>query len=281
MERINFNQTRDLGQVLQDSSSFIRQNFLKIVKPVVIVGIIPMVLGAFLIATSFNSIFEMADNPTTNPTDAVTNMFNMFPGYFLIMLGTILAHITIIGYIKLYTLGFQDIKLRDIAPILKSKTFPLVFSSLLLVAIISIGSMLCLIPGIYFMIVFAQFFAISIIEDKSFSDAWSRCFSIIKDNWWPTFGLYFITYLIATAMYVIVYIPTYAILLANLVTDSRTTDALETYESLSATMAIISPFYYIVGLLIAILFSVVSSFQYFSLTEKLDGSGERELINQI
>ena len=279
MNQINFRKERDFAATLEVASTFIKQNFINIMKPTLIVVSVPMLIGIALIMSFMQNFFESVSN-ITDPSQIFSQMGSMFFSYFLVMIAFIMAYVIAIGYIKLYVEGYEKITLDDLLPILKSKTLPLILSSFLLVIIMYIGLILCVFPGIYLSIVFAHFYAVSIIEDKGFGAAFNRSFSIIKDNWWSSFGLYIVTYLIAMGIMMVVYIPAYAIMGIEMVNSVDPNDPTALMDSMS-NMVYIMPLYYVAGLIISLLFSVVSSLRYYSLVEKKEGTGESELINKL
>ena len=280
MKRINFKQERDLGATLQDASTFIKQNFVKIMKPTLIVAIIPMLIGTFFMVTAMQTLYSDI-GAMSDPLEMYSNMAGMVPAYFLIMIAYVVAYIMFIAYIKLYAAGQEDITLSDLTPILKSKALPLTFSWIALVILMYVGMFLCLIPGIYLGVVFAHFFVISIIEESGFGATWKRSFFLIKDNWWSSFGLYIVTYLIAIGIMIVVYIPTYSIMAMEMFSAVKENDPAQMMNTMSTTMSYIMPFYYLIALVMMLLFAVVSSLRYYSLVEIKDGTGEKELIDQI
>lgn len=280
MNRINFKQERDLGATLQDASTFIKQNFVKIMKPTLIVAIIPMLIGTFFMVTAMQTMYSDI-GAMSDPLEMYSNMAGMVPAYFLIMIAYVIAYIMFIAYIKLYAAGQEDITLSDLTPILKSKALSLTFSWIALVILMYVGMFLCLIPGIYLGVVFAHFFVISIIEESGFGATWKRSFFLIKDNWWSSFGLYVVTYLIAIGIMIVVYIPTYSIMAMELFSAAKENDPAQMMNTMSTTMSYIMPFYYLIALVMMLLFAVVSSLRYYSLVEIKDGTGEKELIDQI
>lgn len=279
MQRINFRRERDLGKTLDASATFIKQNFIKIMKPTFIVVVIPLLLGSIIMSMGVKELYG-DPNSFTQPDLLFSYMGNMFVSYGITMIAYILAYIMIIGYIKLYTEGVENITLSDLIPILKSKAPMLVLSSIALIVVSYIGFFLCALPGIYLSIVFFHFFAIAIIEDSSFGKTWSRCFYIIKDNWWSSFGLYIVTYLISLGIMMLLYIPIYAIMGMKIFEAASENNPEAIMQSMS-NMAYMIPLYHVLGVVISLLFAVVSTFRYYSLVEKKEGTGERELINQM
>ena len=73
--------------------------------------------------------------------------------------------------------------------------WPLVFASLLMNAIILIGFVLLIIPGIYLSITFA--FTVPLIIDKQLGiiDALKTSFKAVSKHWWKFFGLYMLLFL--------------------------------------------------------------------------------------
>jgi hypothetical protein len=280
MNHINFKQVRDLGGILQDSSSFIKQNFVKIMKPTLLVVSVPLLLGALMMATGYQDLFDQIER-TPDPSTVFSFMGGMLGSYLLVMIAFILAYVMFIGYIKLYAEGVEDITLTDLMPILKSKGPSIVLSSIVLFILLYIGLFLCVIPGIYLSVVFAHFFSISIIEETGFGDSWNRSFKLIKGDWWYSFGLYIVTYVIALGVMMLIYVPTYAIMVFEMIDVADQNDPTAMMDSMSNMFSFLLPVYYFAALLISLLFSVVSTMKYYSLVEGKEGTGERELINQL
>jgi hypothetical protein len=46
---------------------------------------------------------------------------------------------------------------------------------------------LCFLPGVYLAVPLSLIFSIVVFQEKSFSDAFSECFQLVKQNWWITF----------------------------------------------------------------------------------------------
>lgn len=278
MDQINFKKERDLGATLEVASTFIKQNFGRIMKPTLVVVVIPLVLGAVLMVIGMRNIYSNIG--TNDPTQIFSSFEALVPAYLLIMITFMLANVMYIGYIKLYTEGLEEITLNDLLPIVKSKALTLFLSSILLVIILYIGMLLCVLPGIYLAIVFAHFFPIYIIEGNGFGASWKRSFFLIKDNWWSSFGLYIVTYLISLGMMILVYIPVYAIMGVQIFSAAKENDPTAMMSSMSS-MAYVTPVYYVVGLLVALLYSTITSLRYFSLVEKKEGTGELEQISKL
>lgn len=281
MEKINFREIKDLGGVLQDASKFIRQNFMQMMKPAFAVAIIPAVLGGILLAGGMKSMFMLSVESPGDPTAVFANMAGMVPGYILLFVAHLASYTIFIAYVKAYVSGVENITFSDLMSVLKSKGVLLFFGSIVLLIAIYVGLILCVIPGVYLAIVLAHFYPVVIIEEVGFATGWKRCFHLIRDNWWPTFGLYFVTYLISMGLFVVFYIPTYLTMMFQMVESSQEGDPTAAFETMGTMMSMLMPFYFLLSLVMSVLYAVVSSMKYYSLVESRDGSAEKELIDSI
>ena len=279
MDKINFRKERNLGETLQDASTFIRQHFMKMIKPTLIVVAVPLLLGAVFMIMALQNMYSSIGT-MTNPLEVYSSMAGMLPAYLLIIVAYVIAYVMFVGYIKLYVNGQEDIQMSDLMTIVKSKALPLAFSSILLIVITYIGMILCVFPGVYISVALAHFFAVSIVEEVGFGTSWKRCIYLIKDRWWNCFGLYFVTYLIALGLIIVAYIPTYMVMFAGIFDAAESNDPAAMTNAMSQS-AYITPIYYLLGIVTSMLFAVVTTMRYYSLVEQKDGTGEQELINTI
>ncbi len=73
---------------------------------------------------------------------------------------------------------------------------PVFLTGILAFLMVMIGLIFCLLPGIYLAIVLLPFPFVIVNERVSVIDAISRCFALVKDNFWMSFGVYLVAYLI-------------------------------------------------------------------------------------
>src|SRR5688500_8864257 len=118
MNPINFKQERDLGITLQDASTFIKQNFGKMLKPTLIVVIVPLILSSVLMVMAMQSLYGTMATLPNDPTAMLSAMSGMIPAYLLLMVTYVMTYVMFIGYIKLYVAGKENITLGDLTAIL-------------------------------------------------------------------------------------------------------------------------------------------------------------------
>jgi hypothetical protein len=214
---VELSKTRDFGEIISDSFLFIRQNL----KP--LLSCFFVFCGFFLLATAVTSIMQqikiasmlnnVADFGTVNNTADLANFgANYEIGTALVALFELLLYVvmplTIISYMAIYKQkGNVAPTNEEVWGYFKYYFVKLFFSSILSFIILMVAFVFCLIPGIYFYPVLGLIFPIMIVENASYGYAFNQSFRIIKDHWWQTFGVLFITGLIVSICAVVVSIP--------------------------------------------------------------------------
>ena len=134
----------------------------------------------------------------------------------------------------------------------------------------------CLIPGIYLSPIFALVPAIMVMENTSFGYAFNQSFRLIKDNWWVTFGVMFVVYIILYVLNLSVSIPLMILGAGNVFLH------LNRWQGLVITYCHYLPPYFSLSQYVShILMVVAVGLCYFNLTESKEGTGLMERINQF
>lgn len=212
---IEFKKERDLGAIITDTFKFIRENWkeyfgaiIKIAGPFILVGVVIMVL--FL--GSFSGIFSGFQEASNDNPDAAFSMLGSIFGWIglIILVGVIiyvLISVTSLYFIKSYIDNYGEIDLTEI----RSNTFKNIWKfiglGLLIIIMVLFGAILCYIPGIYLAIVFSLATSIMVFENKSVGDTISHSFTLIKGEWWNTFGVLIVVSLLVTILGSIFSIP--------------------------------------------------------------------------
>lgn len=280
---MNLKKTRSIGENLSVSANFIRENFMSIMKATLVVVILPLLFGAILIGFSMSNMYSDLANNMQNPGayNPLSTFAGLMPGYLIIGISSCIFYIMCVSYIKHYVNRVEDITRSMLLDDVKKNIIKVIFGGILLAFLMTLGFMLCFFPGIYLSVVFAHIFAIAIIEAKDFGTSFSRAFKIIKGKWWESFLLFFITYIISLGLAFIIVIPMYAILGISMFSASKTGDPSQIMESMSSIMSWIMPLYILMSIVITLLFTTVSSVNYYSMVEEKEGLGERDDINNI
>lgn len=275
-QKIDLRLVRDFSQNINDTIVFIKQNLKPLLGSFIgIAGVFMLTCSIFsgLYQSQFGSIFkEIFSN-----TGRQVKPFEMFgTNYFLLIIFSLVNMIAmqtaVIAYMKVYSNKAELPVFDEVWTEFKKYFIPIFFYSIPIYLLIILGMFFCLAPGIYFAVVLIPFPIVVMVEDASFGKAFNRCFQIIKQNFWPSLGIYFVTYLIYSfAAGIIAAVVT---VISGLLTYFTTKDISTTIGIATSTLSIFSYIFYVV-------FYVAVVLHYFSLVEKMDGSGIMQRIDKI
>lgn len=276
-QKVELRRIRDFGENLNDSILFIRQNFKPLLTGFLGIAGIFMLTSAVLngiYQSRLGGIFQQIFN---GPTQEVARLEIFNGNYFLVLffswLNFVAMQVAVTSYFKVY-----EIKQTEPATISEVwNTFKKYFLKVFLYSTITLllivgGFLFCFFPGIYFMVVFAPFSAIVIIEDKTFGEAFSRCFALIKNNFWVSLGIYVLTYLIAGVSSGVI---------SAIVGGIGGLISYFTTRNLDVTIGIVVSILDIFGFIFYLIYYVAVVLHYFNLTEKHDGTGLIRRLDSI
>ena len=274
---------RDFGEIINDTFIFIRQNFKPLMKYFFVF------CGFFLLATAATSILTQinmvrtVNNFNPNSFDA-NNRFAAFsfltPTYFLTIFFVLLEYISIsvmvLSYMALYKQKQNQVpEMDEMWGYFKFYFLKIFGSSLVMGILLIVASMLCLVPGVYLYPIMALVLPIMVIENTSFSYAFNQSFRLIKDNWWATFGVLVVIFIILYVASLVVVIP------STLLGAGSIFLHLTKGTSISVTTVIITTLLSESAHIFQILTVVATCLCYFNLTESKEGTGLIERINQF
>lgn len=200
---------RDFGELFNDTFLFIKYNFKNLLKGM-IYFVIPFALlqGIALGIVQHQTLSSLSLGQPTNPLAAFSSNAVLITYLFLLITYTF-SMAFIFQYMKLYKASENKIiELKHVWKLMLGAA-PKIFLASIAVAVISgIGLVLLVIPGIYLMICFSLVIPIIIFQSDSIGGALSACFSLIKNNWWRTFGFLLILGVIAGALQFVFQLPT-------------------------------------------------------------------------
>lgn len=279
--KIELAKPRDFGEIISDTFAFVKQNFKPLLKYFFIF------CGFFLIATGATEILTQIqalnriNNFNPNSFDNPASPFAVFTAaYFLNMFFLMLEYISItvmtLSFMALYKQKGNEVPETEEMWGYFKFYFLRVLGSAFVVAIVFIlGCFLCLIPGIYLYPVMSLVFPIIIIENASFGYAFNQSFKLIKDNWWPTFGVLIVIGIILGVAGMILVLPS-AIFTAGSIFLHMTRGT-----STSVTGVVVTTILKQFAHVFQILAVVATCLIYFNLHETKEGTGLMERINQF
>jgi len=290
--RIEFKKERDLGAIITDTFSFIRENWrdyfltvFKIIGPVLLVGAALLVFAMASYSGAIKGMIGM-DQSAPDTSAILSSVYGMFSWIFLMfvvfgIVYTLLAEVSLF-YIKSYienngVANFQEVKDNTYANIWK-----FVGLGVLSILMMIVAYVLCVLPIVYIIIVLSLAMPIMVFESKSIRDTISHCFTLIKNEWWNTFGVVLVIGILVSMLGFIFSIP-------SLIYQLISMGVSFTNEDPTAILGILEDPIYLMLNLIAyfgkfLFYSVTlvsSAFIYFDLNEQKNFTGTFEKIESL
>ncbi|MGA0556225.1 hypothetical protein ACO2Q8_06230 [Larkinella sp. VNQ87] len=139
--------------------------------------------------------------------------------------------------------------------------------------LVIVGMLFFIIPGIYLSVVFSLALVTVVFEDGSVGTFIGRCFDLIRDKWWSTFGLIIIVSFIAYILSFAFNVPAAAV---GMMVSLKVMPSLPVYVSiLTSLLSTIG------SVLVSALIALGIAFQYFNLVELREGHSILSAIDSI
>lgn len=285
---INFKKERDFGDLFNATFSFISQEFNRLATAV-LYFVVPFLLVSAIAMTLYSvKAQEMAQTITqdtkANPFAAFSIMGSLF-GYIGVAMLLSLISITVLvgtvyGYIKLYIQNGSDgFTINDVWMQVTTNFWRNLIAAIVVGLVVIAGTMLCLIPGIYFGVSLCLVFSIMMFENKSFGDAFGRSMKLINTNWWLAFGILIIVGIIVYVLTIFVSIPSLILGFKSLFRNLKGTpnpafDFSIGFYILNSLTRVITQLFMVIPL-------VLTAFLYYSTVEKVEKPSLMDKIDQI
>jgi hypothetical protein len=279
MAAIEFKKIRDFGQVINDTFTFMRQNFKPLIK------VYFTFCGLFVVASMLTMLlqqYKMVNvvNTIGNGRNTGGLGFKYLYGfeYFLSILFSLASYasmtVAIISYIAIYVQkGNQTPTIDEVWGYFKYYFLRVFGSSILLTLMLAVSVLFCVVPFFWLFPFVAMMFPIMVIENGSLSYAFNRSFKIIKDNFWITFGTLIIVWIIIYACMVMVVLPTSLLNMVGMFTHKT--------AHMSLTLTMITTILQSLCQVFTIIPAITISLAYFSLVEQKESTGLMERISNF
>ena len=275
-ETVEFKKRRDFGQVINDTFTFIRQNIKPLIKTYF------TFCGLFVLASMATLLlqqFKMVNVINTVGGMGHTRGIGLYGiEYFLSLIFSFASYssmtVAVLSYIAIYVQkGNQTPTLDEVWGFFKYYFFRVFGSSFLLMLLLIIGFMFCLVPGFYLFPFIAMMFPIMVIENSSLSYSFSRSFSLIKENFWVTFGTLIIVWIIVYACTTLIVLPTSLFNMLAMFSSKN--------PQMSLTLTLITTVLQSLCQVFTIVPIITISLMYFNLVEEKESVGLMERISNF
>jgi len=275
-QKIYLQKLRDFGENLGDTFQFIRQELKPLLLSFLLIGGI-FILSAAIVSGIYQMEMSSVFDEIGRQGELGGSFFSVFFSRYLIIIAFFLIAVAamqtiIASYMKLYDL-------YNVSPTIEQvwNEFRKHYLKILLLAVVKLiiyipALMLCLAPGVYLMIVFAPMTWIIVNENAGIGEAFSRCFALAKENFWLSFGIYIVAYIVYLfAATIIGFVVGIIVGIASYMST----------KELNSTMAIISSVANVFSYFFYIVFAVSVGLNYYSLTERHDGTGMLRRLDSL
>jgi len=270
---------RDFGEIINDTFVFIFQTWKPLLKTYV------AICGFFVIGGLLSSLLQQfrmmkgIKNGLAGVPRNTISVFSNFLGfeYIIAMLFSLMTYtaitLTSLAFIHLYKEKGNEVPtIEEVWTYVKFYFFQFLGSGFLLSALFLIGFMLFFIPGFYLFPVIALMFPIMLMESSNLSFAFGKAFSLIKGNWWQTFGVQAIMVILVMAASLVFYIP---LVIAGMGSFFVGFSKMDTFSVI--VKVVISH----ITMVFLIFPNIALALSYYSLSEQKDGTGLMDRIRNF
>jgi len=289
LNQINFKQERDLGTIISDTFRFIRENWKsyfsfigKVIGPILLISASLMVFLYIAFAKSYKGFLVGVNAGNGTGFESLGNLF----GYmFLLMMVWVVIYVLLsmvsLFYIKSYIAhgkaDFEEVKANTYANFWKFLGLTILMALMMLLSYVFL-----VIPLFYISVVLSLAMPIMAFESKSIGDTISHCFTLIKSNWWNTFGVLIVLTLLVSILQLVFSVPQmfYQLISTGVFLDNGDPTAVANLldDPINIILNVIS---YIGQFLFYSVTFIASAFIYFDLNEQKYGTGTSERIDNL
>ena len=200
--KVELKQIRDLGQVVDDSILFFKQNFKPLLKAYF------TICGAVWLAETVIGIINQIQ--TTQRLQSGESFFSViyFITVFFSFLNSTLLVLTTLSYIAIYRdKGKETPLVSEVWDGVKHNFMRMLGSTLAIAVVLAAGLLCCVVPGLYMLPALTLVPAIMVLEDYRFQYAFNRSFQLVKGKWGMAVGVWAVMYVIMMAAFFAASVP--------------------------------------------------------------------------
>lgn len=271
--KINFQETRDIGELISVTFEFIKENFIPLGKALLyIAGPFVLLSGIFTSTVVIKMMVKYPVNSHVSLSELIKHMssYSLVNYVFMFITNSVIAAV-VYEYIVLYIdRGPEGFDLADLIEFLKEDALTLLAVMLLSSLLITAGFVLFFIPGIYLAVIMSPIIMVVLYERTSFPDAFNRSLHLVMGYWWFTFGFLLVMIIIQIVLMMAISLPINVISQAFIgpATGSMTKSS---QIALMVTSVISSVNYFLYAIPM-----IGMAFHYFNLVQRKEGIGYRE-----
>lgn len=276
---IQFKQKRELGEIINATFKFIRENYkplsnylVSLVGPSFILLIAAISYYTYSVPSSILQTMEFSSD-------------DFIIGFSLLSLALLIyysyLYATIYHYIKSYMKHGGETDETEITTGVKNDFGRLLILFIVSAIILFSGFILFLIPGIYLLVPLSLLGAIMVFKQTNLTDTISHTFTLIKDNWWMTFITLMVTGLLVYIIGLVFQIPLIIYTIVKMMTMVQEGSAADMASYSDWIMMVLQVLASIIQYILSSISVIVIAFIYFNLNEEKNLTGTFEQIDNL
>ncbi|MFL1896726.1 hypothetical protein ACJRPK_13555 [Aquimarina sp. 2-A2] len=283
-KKINFRQKRELGDIINDTFSFLRNHAKAMLTVLAKTATIPFLLA--VVATGYytqvsSKIFNPGGYSPYDIGDTGTIFIAMLFLFITMILFYAVLFSTVLHYIKAYIRDENAIDVDEIKNQVSENFMKFLGLGILSSLMVGFGFMLCFLPGIYFYVPLSLVFAIMVFEGGSTTDVISKSFELIKGQWWVTFGTLLVVGVLVSLIGLIFSVPAMIYTFSKGFVAASESSYLDSADSIDWIYVGLNTLSSAAQYILYTISAVASAFIYFNLHERKYNTGALEEINTI
>lgn len=281
---INFQQQRELGDIITDTFKFIRENFKLLSK--VIFKVCGPVFLIILFALGYYSYLglDTFQNPFFGLGETGSSTMLIFSAFILIsslLAFYVLLYATVLHFIKSYVQNDGLVSETEVYQGVKNDFGGMLGILILTTIMAAAGTLLCILPGIYLWVPLSIAPAIMVFSGQSVFDSISYTFKLIKDNWWTTFFTLFVIGILVYIIGMVFQLPLIFYYFFKALTGSTEVSLANPSSLIDWVTTVINVIASLVQYLLTTIMIIATAFIYYNLDEKKNFTGSYKTISEL
>lgn len=205
-----------VGEILDAGIKITTKRFAALAKLVAAVTIPIQVLSAFV------SLSTMADDPlatgSTTGNEIDRALWTQLAGNLVVaLLGLVATLVALAACTRIVAGAYfgEEVGWRESLAYAGRRLPSLLWLGFLYAFMVALGTLGCVIPGIWLAVAYAVSVPALLIEDARGIDALRRSFRLVRKRWWPTFGVLLLGILLINIVQAALSLPLIGVLLAG------------------------------------------------------------------
>ncbi|RRA99101.1 hypothetical protein [Larkinella rosea] len=276
---MNLYQTRDFGEKINATIQYAVKQIRSLGMALLYIAGAPALIAG--IASGIASASMWSVQPTIGSKTQMNSwMFQQISSpYYIVAIVLalfipLLVNLTVYGHLKVYNRNPDEpVTVEAVWAEVQDALGRALLTWFVVGILVVVATLFLLVPGIYLGVAFSLALPIVVFEEGSIGNVLSRCFDLIRDKWWSTFGLILIISFIAYILSFAFNVPAAGVSMMV---------ALKLAPNIPVYVTILTSILSTVGgVVVSSLIALGIAFQYFNLVELRDGRSILSAIDSI